>query len=82
MWLGYTYYNFCYSANMLNIRTNGFDRAILGFPGIHEILKYWGPRGPGRPGTGPYFSTMLFFFSVIFPLLMYVFLKNVFKSRT
>ena len=27
IWLGNTYYNFCYSANMLNIRSRRFDRA-------------------------------------------------------
>ena len=26
IWLGNTYYNFCYSANILNIRSCGFDR--------------------------------------------------------
>ena len=25
IWLGNTYYNFCYSANILNMRSRGFD---------------------------------------------------------
>ena len=27
IWLGNTYYNLCYSVNIMNIRSRGFDRA-------------------------------------------------------
>ena len=56
MWLGNTYYNFRYSANMLNIRTQ-----CQWFWGSRGSMGSWSTGGPGGlrgPGTGSYFSTM------------------------
>ena len=36
MWLGNTYYKFCYSANMLNIRSRGFDHAQY----VYMLIKF------------------------------------------
>ena len=39
-WLGNTNYNFCYSANMLNIRSRGSDRAQQWIAWYNMLIKF------------------------------------------